>query len=77
MVGVRTEAREFSLFEVFRPASGPTDHCSKGAGGCFPRIQMSRREAVHAPPSSAKVGTTDPLPHKSLCHHMCKTFVGL
>ena len=54
MVGVRTEPREFLLVEVFRPAPGPTAHCSKGAEGCFPRIQMSRREAVHASPSSAK-----------------------
>jgi len=55
VVGVRTEATEFSLFEVFRSGPGPTAHCSKGAGGCFLRIQMSGREAVHAPQSSAKV----------------------
>ena len=55
MVGVRTEAREFSLVEVFRPALGPHRPFSKGTGGCFPRVQRSGREAVHAPPSSAKV----------------------
>jgi hypothetical protein len=46
--------------ENFHLSKGPdwpwahTAPCSKGTGGCFPRIQRSGREAVHARPSSAK-----------------------
>jgi hypothetical protein len=63
------DARDFSLFYSIQTSPGvhPGTY-TMGIGALSPGVKRLRREANHAPPSSAKVknaGAVSPLPHMS------------